>query len=205
MCKMTRIDALEYVDITGRKYTAVKRALDVVCAALLLAALALPFAVIALLVFGEDGGRVLFCQKRVGRFGREFNMYKIRTLKRTAPPYLPSRQQERSEVTRVGRVLRRLSLDELPQLVNVLKGEMSIVGPRPLIAGEREIHELRARYGVYNARPGLTGLAQINGRDELPPLEKTLWDVTYLKRYGFWTDVKILLGTVPQLFGGKPS
>ena len=104
-------------------------------------------------------------------------------------------------ITRCGRFLRKTSLDEIPQLINVLKGDMSLVGPRPLISDEYEIHAMRMRFGVYSLRPGLTGLAQINGRDLVSPEEKVRWDVNYLERCSLWTDLKILLATVPKVFG----
>ena len=106
-------------------------------------------------------------------------------------------------ITRIGRILRRLSIDELPQLINVLKGDMSIVGPRPLISAEYQIHDLRMKYGVYKIRPGLTGLAQIHGRDMVAPADKVRWDVRYLEEFGFWTDVKIVLSTIPKVIGGN--
>ena len=106
-------------------------------------------------------------------------------------------------ITRVGHVLRKLSLDELPQLFNVLKGDMSLVGPRPLIENEADIHIMRERFGVYSVRPGVTGLAQINGRDTVSPAEKVRWDVRYVEHFGFWMDVKILFATVPKIFGGE--
>lgn len=98
---------------------------------------------------------------------------------------------------RVGKIIRKYSIDELPQLYNVLIGDMSLVGPRPLILKEQDMHDLRNQYGVYSVRPGLTGFAQINGRDLVTTEQKVYWDVKYLKEYGFLTDVKILLGTIP--------
>jgi O-antigen biosynthesis protein WbqP len=201
---MKRLDDFEPCSVAGRPYRVVKRALDMVCAGLLLAVLAIPLGVIALLVRRDDGGRVLFRQERIGLGGKPFFMYKFRTMKPGAPSDVPSRvQKESAYVTEVGRVLRKYSLDELPQLVNVLKGDMSLVGPRPLIVPERDIHELRERFGVYSVRPGLTGLAQIHGRDSLGAREKVLWDVTYLHHFGLWTDLSILLQTVPQVLGGS--
>lgn len=105
-------------------------------------------------------------------------------------------------ITRVGKFLRRFSLDEIPRLFNVLKGDMSLVGPRPLISDEYEIHAMRMRFGVYNIRPGVTGLAQINGRDLVQPEEKVRWDVKYLHEFGPRLDLKILLATLPKVFDG---
>ena len=88
-------------------------------------------------------------------------------------------------------------------MINVLKGDMSIVGPRPLIPNEYEIHDFRMKYGVDKIRPGLTGLAQIHGRDMVAPADKVRWDVRYLEEFGFWTDVKIVLSTIPKVIGGN--
>jgi O-antigen biosynthesis protein WbqP len=201
---MKRLDDFVPCSVAGRPYQGVKRALDMVCAGLLLAVLAIPLGVIALLVRWDDGGKVLFCQERIGLGGKPFFMYKFRTMRPGAPSSVPSRaQNEPDHVTKVGRVLRKYSLDELPQLVNVLKGDMSLVGPRPLIVQERDIHELRERFGVYAVRPGLTGLAQIHGRDTLGAREKVLWDVTYLHHFGLMTDLSILLQTIPQVLSGS--
>ncbi|MBR3763796.1 MAG: sugar transferase [Clostridia bacterium] len=195
---------LRYVDVGGRWYYAVKRGLDAVCALLGLAVLLLPLLLVALLIWVDDPGPVLFRQHRVGLNGRRFRIYKFRSMRMSAPKYLSAAEMEAQQqyLTRVGRVLRRLSIDELPQLLNVLLGDMSLVGPRPLISDEQEVHRLRERFGVYGVRPGLTGLAQINGRDRVSPEEKVRWDVRYLERFGLWTDVKILLATVPEVLCG---
>jgi O-antigen biosynthesis protein WbqP len=202
---MTRMDDFSYIDISGRQYVRWKRGLDILCAALALVILAIPIGLMALAVLLDDGGPVLFRQERVGRSGRSFYMYKLRTMKKSAPAQMPSHQRSGAEdyTTRVGRFLRKYSLDELPQLVNVLKGDMSLVGPRPLILQEREIHALREKFGVYAVRPGLTGLAQINGRESLGAREKVLWDVTYLRDFGLGTDLRILWGTIPQVLRGN--
>ena len=105
-------------------------------------------------------------------------------------------------LTRIGHFLRKYSQDEVPQLINVVKGDMSLVGPRPLISDEYEIHAMRMRFGIYNIRPGVTGLAQINGRDLVSPEEKIYWDVKYLNEFSPWMDFKILLATVPKVFDG---
>ena len=180
-------------------YLALKRALDILAALLGLVLWALPVAVMALLILAEDGGPVLFAQERVGRYGKTFRMYKLRTLKKTAPPYVPAGQiDQRAASTAVGWFLRRTSLDELPQLVNVLKGDMSLVGPRPLIPAETAIHRMRMDRGVYTLRPGLTGLAQIHGRDRIGPEEKIAWDVCYARTVSLKTDLQILWQTIPS-------
>lgn len=181
----------------------VKRAADIVASALGLAVLLVPMALLSLLIYIDDPGPALFAQKRVGRGGKRFTFYKFRTMRRDTPKYLSTMELEEPEryITRFGRFLRRSSIDELPQLFNVLRGDMSLVGPRPLISDEYEVHQMRARLGVYNVRPGITGLAQVNGRDRCSPGEKVRWDVKYLENFGLWQDVKILLATLPRVFG----
>jgi O-antigen biosynthesis protein WbqP len=202
------MDDFSYIDDVARHpYVPWKRGLDILCSALLLLLLAIPMGLMALAVVLEDGGPVLFRQERMGRGGRPFSMYKIRTMKKTAPADVPShlRSAQENYMTGVGRFLRRYSLDELPQLVNVLRGDMSLVGPRPLILREQEIHRLRQQWGVYAVRPGLTGLAQINGRENLGARDKVLWDLTYLRAFGLRTDIRILMETIPQVLRGNGS
>lgn len=200
-----QVQDLHRVDVSGRVYCGIKRALDFILSALGLTVLLLPLALTALVVYIDDPGKVFFCQNRVGRGGKLFRLYKFRTMKMDTPKYMATSDVDDPDkyITRVGRVLRKLSLDELPQLFNVLKGDMSLVGPRPLIPNEEEIHTMRDRFGVYCVRPGVTGLAQINGRDLVSPADKVRWDVRYVEHISFWLDVKILLATVPKIFGGE--
>lgn len=195
---------LQYVEIRNG-YPILKRMLDVAIAFFALLVLALPMFLIAIAIKIDDPGTVLFSQKRVGRDGRRFRFYKFRTMREDTPKYRSTSELDNPEqyITRLGKFLRRSSLDELPQLLNVLKGDMSLVGPRPLISDEFEIHRMRMRYGVYNVRPGVTGLAQINGRDMISPAEKVRWDVKYLENFGFAQDAKILFGTIPKVFGAS--
>lgn len=194
---------LEYVDLSRRPYRLVKRLADIVLSGAGLLALLIPFLIITAAIYVDDPGKIFFSQYRVGRFGKRFKMYKFRTMRTDTPQYLPTMEMENPEqhITRVGRFLRGTSLDELPQLVNVFRGDMSLVGPRPLISDEYEIHQMRMRFGVYHIRPGVTGLAQINGRDMVSPAEKVRWDVRYLQTFGLMTDLHILLGTMPRLSG----
>ncbi|MBQ2953771.1 MAG: sugar transferase [Clostridia bacterium] len=175
--------------------------MDVLCTLAGLLVLALPLLLVMLIIYVDDPGPVLFRQYRVGRDGKPFRIFKFRSMRMAAPGNLATAAEDPDRyVTRVGRFLRRCSIDELPQLLNVLLGDMSLVGPRPLISDEREVHELRMRCGVYGVRPGLTGLAQINGRDALSPVEKVRWDTRYLKQFGLWTDIRILFSTIPKVF-----
>lgn len=194
---------LRRIDVSGRAYCAVKRIADAVLSAMALLVLALPMAVIALIIYIKDPGTIFFIQDRVGMGGKLFKIYKFRTMRMNAPKYMATSDvgDPKQYLTPLGRVLRKWSLDELPQLFNVFKGDMSLVGPRPLIANEEEIHTMRERFGVYSVRPGVTGLAQINGRDTVTPAEKVRWDVCYLEHFGLLLDLKILLATVPKVFG----
>ncbi|MBQ8830798.1 MAG: sugar transferase [Oscillospiraceae bacterium] len=196
-----RIGDLEYIDVTGNKYLKLKRIVDIVVSFVALCILLLPILIIALVVYIDDPGKVIFTQNRVGRYGTLFKLYKFRTMKYSAPKYMATNDMHDADqyITGAGKILRKLSLDEIPQLINVLKGDMSLVGPRPLIAEEREIHEMRGRFGVYNICPGVTGLAQINGRDLVDAEHKLRWDIEYLKNISFWTDLKILFITVPKI------
>ncbi|MBQ6718904.1 MAG: sugar transferase [Oscillospiraceae bacterium] len=193
---------LHAIDISNRMYIKVKRLLDVILSFLGLSVLVLPFAIIAVCICLDSPGSIFFSQYRVGRNGKRFKLYKFRTMTVNTPKYLSTNNLGESSqyVTRFGKFLRKFSLDELPQLFNVLKGEMSLVGPRPLISDEYEIHERRMHFGVYQLRPGVTGLAQINGRDFVTAAEKVRWDVKYLESFGFWTDLEILLKTIPKAF-----
>lgn len=187
------------------RYAGFKRGADLVFSAVLLFFLLLPMGIIALLISVSTEGGVIFRQERVGRNGNFFVCYKFRTMRVGAPENCPSSElgDRKNWVTPVGRLLRRSSLDELPQLFNVLKGDMSLVGPRPLIPHEKSIHEMRHRYGVDRIRPGLTGLAQIRGRDELDDRTKAAYDARYVRQMGFFTDMRILSATLWQVSGRK--
>lgn len=198
------VQDLKYVEISSRVYKKVKRLMDIVLSAMGLLVLLIPLLIVAAVVYIDDPGKVVFAQYRVGKHGKRFKLYKFRTMKMNTPKYLSTMELEDPDqyITRAGHFLRKTSLDEIPQLLNVLKGDMSLVGPRPLISDEYEIHQMRMRFGVYNVQPGVTGLAQINGRDTVSPLEKVHWDVKYLENFGPWLDLKILFATVPKIFGG---
>lgn len=195
---------LSYIDVNNSTYVHIKRILDVALSLAGILILLIPIAVIALIVYIDDPGKIIFSQYRVGLEGKRFKLYKFRTMKQDTPKYLSTMEVVDPDkfITSAGHILRKLSLDEIPQLFNVLKGDMSLVGPRPLISDEYEIHQMRMRFGVYKIRPGVTGLAQINGRDTISPEEKVRWDVLYLKKFGFMLDIKIFLATIPKVFGG---
>lgn len=201
----TKIGNLKYISINNRHYLIFKRVLDITIALGALIILVIPMLIIFLIVYIDDPGNVIFTQYRVGMGGCRFKLYKLRTMRQDTPKYMSTSEVDDPSryITHVGYLFRRLSIDELPQLFNVIKGDMSIVGPRPLISDEHEIHELRMKFGVYKIRPGLTGLAQIHGRDTTTPTDKVRWDVQYLEKISFWTDVKIVFSTIPKLIGGE--
>lgn len=185
-------------------YTVIKRLLDIILASVLLWLLLLPMLLIWLAVKLDSHGSGIFCQVRVGRNGKPFVCFKFRTMYEYAPPCLSASRFDNAEkyITRVGRFLRRSSLDELPQLFNVLRGDMSIVGPRPLIISEKNVHDKRLENGVYGIRPGITGLSQVNGRNAISDERKAELDTRYLLTLSFAQDVKIIGCTVIQVVTG---
>lgn len=183
----------------------VKRGLDIIFSLVLLVLLALPMFLIAVAIRSDSDGNAIFKQKRIGRGGRVFVCYKLRTMYTDAPHSISAASFEDRDkyITRIGRFLRRTSLDELPQLYNVLRGNMSLIGPRPLICEEENIHRRRMESGVYALRPGMTGMAQISGRNEQSDEEKLSSDTYYLQNLKLWLDVKILLKTVIKVIRGE--
>ena len=178
-------------------YLKIKRALDITCSALGMVVLSPVFLGAAVAVKLEDPtGRIIYKQDRIGRSGRPFRLYKFRTMHTDAPELSTHEfNNAQSYVTRVGRFMRDTSIDELPQLINVLKGDMSLVGPRPLMTRERDVHMKRFFYGLYQVRPGITGMAQTHGRDEMDDDQKVEWDREYVQNISFMLDVRLLLKT----------
>ena len=174
-----------------------KRAFDFTVSLLLIIILFPLFLLISLIVLIDAGTPVIFRQYRVGKDNKLFYIYKFRTMRRGVKNVATADLKNSDKfITRSGRFLRKTSLDELPQLVNVLLGDMSFVGPRPLIPEEKEIREIRKEYNVYSMRPGITGWAQINGRDSLSIEEKALFDKEYIDKQSISFDIKILIKTV---------
>lgn len=188
-----------------RPYLAVKRTVDVVIACLLLLALLVPMLIIALLIKLESAGPALFKQQRMGLGGKPFTIYKFRTMKIDAPAEMATREFTDSSdyITRLGGFLRRSSIDELPQLFNILKGDMSFVGYRPVCLTEVKLNEVRAEYGVFALRPGITGLAQVKGRDTLRSPEKALLDKQYVEQCSAKLDLWCCWQTVWTVISGK--
>lgn len=155
--------------------------------------LALPIALLAALVRLTSPGPVLYWSDRVGRHNTIFRMPKFRSMRLGTPAVATHLLSDpHSHLTPIGSFLRKSSLDELPQLWSILKGDMSFVGPRPALFNQDDLIELRTRCGVHRLVPGLTGWAQVNGRDELPIPDKVMLDVEYLQRQSLWFDLRIL-------------
>ena len=175
-----------------------KRVIDVVLSGCGIIVLAPVYLGVALAIKIDDPGPVFFRQKRVGIHKSHFNILKFRTMKMETPKDTPTHLLENPEqyITRVGRVLRKTSLDELPQIFQILTGDMSIIGPRPALWNQFDLIEERDKYGANDVRPGLTGWAQINGRDELPIDVKARLDGEYVKNLSFLFDCKCFFGTI---------
>ena len=182
-------------------YVHIKRILDFLLSLLAIVALSPVLLVISAVIRFTSPGPVLFKQKRVGQGKRHFMIYKFRTMRTDAPKDQPTHllKDPSAYITPVGRFLRRSSLDELPQLMNILKGEMAVVGPRPALWNQFDLIAERDRYGANDVRPGLTGWAQINGRDELPIDVKARLDGEYVKRMSFGFDLRCIMGTVVKV------
>ena len=178
-----------------------KRAFDIIMSLGAIIVLSPVFLITALLVLSADGAPVIYKQKRVGKDAKLFTIYKFRTMKNgTRIAATNDLTESQDQIIAFGGLLRKTSLDELPQLVNILKGDMSFVGPRPLIPEEKDIHELRLEHGVYAVRPGLTGLAQVNGRDKVSIEEKVRLDSEYVNTRNLGLDIKIFFKTFVNVF-----
>jgi O-antigen biosynthesis protein WbqP len=175
-----------------------KRALDILLSGCGIVVLAPVYLLVALAIKLDDPGPVFFRQKRVGIHKTHFNILKFRTMKMETPKDTPTHLLENPQqyITRVGRILRKTSLDELPQIFQIFTGEMSIIGPRPALWNQYDLIEERDKYGANDVRPGLTGWAQINGRDELPIDVKARFDGEYVENMSFLFDCKCFFGTV---------
>lgn len=180
-----------------QRYSRVKRITDFIFA-FLLSLLSLPlFAIISLAILISTHDPVLFRQERMGRYGKTILVYKFRTMYCNAPNVATCKLHNPDQyITPIGRLLRVTSLDELPQLINILRGDMSFVGPRPLILSEKEIHVGRMQKGVYCLRPGLTGLAQVSGRDLVSNTQKVKLDEEYLHTFCMKLDCRIFFRTI---------
>lgn len=158
----------------------------------------------AVAIWIDSPGSPFFCQKRVGKHGRYFTIYKLRTMRSGTPDLASSLVGENdTRFTKLGKFLRRYSIDELPQLVNVLKGDMNFVGPRPALYNQYELNEMRERAGVHEIKPGITGWAQVNGRDTISDEKKVELDAFYVKNQSWQLDMKIVLMTLGKSMIGS--
>jgi len=181
-----------------------KRLLDILLASFALAVFGIPLIVVALLVRLTSPGPVLYWSDRVGKGNRIFRMPKFRTMRRGTPAVATHLLADPDRyLTSIGGFLRKTSLDELPQIFTILKGDMNIVGPRPALFNQDDLIALRTERGVHVLSPGLTGWAQVNGRDELPIPVKVGYDEYYLKNRSLLLDLKIILLTVKKVIVGE--
>lgn len=193
--------------LTKRQLTYLKRKYSIdrflgICASVVL----LPvFALLAVLIFIDDPGPIIFKQKRVGNHKKYFYIYKFRTMKVDTPKDVPTHLLKNPDqyITRMGHFLRKTSLDELPQVFNIAKGAICVCGPRPALWNQDDLIKERDRYGANDIKPGLTGWAQINGRDELPIDVKAGLDGEYVKKLGLIMDLRCFFGTFAAVFAGK--
>ena len=182
-----------------------KRVIDVLLSAIGIAVLAVPMLILVLVIKLDSPGPVLFKQKRVGIHKTHFNILKFRTMRIDTPRDMPTHLLENPEqwITKMGKFLRKTSLDELPQIFNIFVGQMSVIGPRPALWNQYDLIEERDKYGANDVLPGLTGWAQINGRDELEILVKAKLDGEYVEKMSFLFDCKCFLGTITAVLGSK--
>ena len=177
-------------------YNIAKRTLDIIIASLGLIILSPVLLITAILIKLESKGPIIFKQLRAGKDSNPFYIYKFRSMRIDAPNKSTNEFKNAEDfITKIGKAIRKTSIDELPQLFNILKGDMSIVGPRPVILKEKDLIQLRKEYNVDSLLPGITGWAQINGRDTIGDMEKVKYDYEYLKSKSIKLDIKIMCMT----------
>ena len=178
-----------------------KRLIDIVLSGIAIVVLSPVFLILAVVIKIDDPGPIFFRQKRVGVYKSHFDILKFRTMKMETPHDVPTHMLENPEqyITRVGKILRKTSLDELPQIFQIFTGKMSIIGPRPALWNQFDLIEERDKYGANDVVPGLTGWAQINGRDELPIDVKARFDGEYVENLSFLFDCKCFFGTITSV------
>jgi len=182
-------------------YLYIKKIMDILLSVLAIILLSPIFLFLIIAIKIDSKGPILFKQKRVGKDKEHFMIWKFRTMKIDTPKDTPTHLLKDPDqyITNVGKFLRKTSLDELPQIFNIASGKMSIIGPRPALWNQYDLIEERDKYGANNVYPGLTGWAQINGRDELPIDVKARLDGQYVERMGFIMDVKCFFGTIVSI------
>ena len=185
-------------------YRYIKRGIDILLSGLAVIILSPALLVLCAAIKIDSRGPILFKQKRIGIHKTYFWIYKFRTMRTDTPKDMPTHLLTNPEqyITKVGKFLRKTSLDELPQIFNILKGDMSIIGPRPALWNQDDLIAERDKYGANDVMPGLTGWAQINGRDELEIPVKAAFDGEYVKKFGFAMDVRCFFGTFLSVLRG---
>ena len=188
--------------MNNRAYLIVKRLIDIIFSFIGLIICVPIFCVISIVIKLESKGPIIFKQRRIGKNKKEFTIYKFRTMKNNTPKDMPTHMLKNANgcITKVGNILRKTSLDELPQLINILRGDMSIIGPRPALWNQEDLVKERDKYNANDIRPGLTGWAQINGRDELEIPIKAKFDGEYIEKVSLWFDIKIFFKTIVNVF-----
>lgn len=188
-----------------KRYQKIKRTGDLLLSAIGIIILSPVFIIIALIIKTESRGPVFFKQNRIGINKSIFQIYKFRTMRSDTPKDIPTHMLENPAnfITKSGKILRKSSLDELPQIFNIFKGEMSIIGPRPALWNQKDLIEQRDIYEANSIIPGLTGWAQVNGRDELPIPIKAQLDGYYVKNFNFALDMKIFWYTIRSIITRK--
>ncbi len=179
-----------------------KRVFDIITALLILVVFFPIWLIVAVLIKFNDGGPIIFKQTRIGKDGKEFLFMKFRSMPVNTPNVV-STNTNVLKVTPIGKVIRRTNIDEIPQFINVLKGDMSLIGPRPSLPSQKSLIQMRIENGSIKVRPGLTGWAQVNAYDYMPEEEKAKFDGEYYKNFGILMDLKIILGTI-KYFTKKP-
>ncbi len=186
----------------NKKYIIIKNILDFILSLLALIILLPFFFIFAIIIKLESKGPIFFKQKRIGKDKKEFYIYKFRTMRTDTPKDMPTHllKDAESYITKSGKIFRKTSIDELPQIINILKGQMSIIGPRPALWNQYDLIKERDKYNANSIRPGLTGWAQVNGRDELEIPIKAKLDGEYVQKMSFLFDLKIFFETIVKVF-----
>lgn len=181
-----------------------KRLIDIILSLIAIIILAIPMLLIALIILVTDPGPIFFKQKRFGKDKNFFKILKFRTMKVNTPD-VPTDKLENPEqyITSIGKILRKTSLDELPQIFNIFIGQMSFIGPRPALWNQEKLIELRDKVHANDVRPGLSGWAQINGRDDISEKKKAKYDGEYMEKLSFVFDIKCFFGTFTKAFKGE--
>ena len=195
---------LKFVGITNHRYSAFKRMMDIILALAALVMIAAPMLIISMMVYIDDPGNVIFAQYRVGMGGRRFKLYKLRTMRQDTPRYMPSNEVDDPDryITRIGHILRRFSIDELPQLFNVLKGDMSLIGPRPPLPREVVLYT-PAQMERLMVKGGLSCICQCEGRSDMAFDEWVESDVRYIRTRSLGLDCKLFFSTIAVVLKRK--